>query len=31
MASLSDDEVEVLARATQVIDHLITRLEEREV
>jgi DNA-binding MarR family transcriptional regulator len=30
MASLSDEEVEVLARATQVIDHLITNLEERE-
>jgi DNA-binding MarR family transcriptional regulator len=30
MASLSDDEIEVLARATQVIDLLITRLEEGE-
>jgi DNA-binding MarR family transcriptional regulator len=31
MTSLSDDEIETLARATQVIDHLITRLEDREV
>jgi DNA-binding MarR family transcriptional regulator len=30
MDSLSDDEIEILARATQVIDHLITRLQERE-
>jgi DNA-binding MarR family transcriptional regulator len=28
MASLSDDDIEVLARATQVIDHLIARLED---
>lgn len=31
MASLSDDEIEILARATQVIDHLINQLENREV
>jgi DNA-binding MarR family transcriptional regulator len=31
MASLSDEEVAILARATQVIEHLITSLEEREV
>jgi DNA-binding MarR family transcriptional regulator len=30
MASLSDDEVETLARATRVIDQLITNLEDRE-
>lgn len=30
MATLSDDDVETLARATQVIDHLITRLENPE-
>jgi DNA-binding MarR family transcriptional regulator len=30
MDSLSDDEIEILAKATQVIDHLITRLQERE-
>jgi DNA-binding MarR family transcriptional regulator len=30
MASLSDDELQVLARATEVIDHLIARVEERE-
>jgi DNA-binding MarR family transcriptional regulator len=30
MASLRDDEIEILARATQVIDHLITQLENRE-
>ncbi len=30
MATLSDDELQVLARATEVIDHLIARLEERE-
>ena len=31
MAALSDEDLEVLARATQVIDHLITQLEDREV
>jgi DNA-binding MarR family transcriptional regulator len=31
MASLDDDEVETLAKATRVIDHLITRIEEQEV
>jgi len=31
MASLSDEEVEILAGATRVIDHLIKRLEDREV
>lgn len=30
MASLSDDDIEILARATQVIDHLINHLENRE-
>jgi DNA-binding MarR family transcriptional regulator len=29
MASLQDDEIEVLAQATQLIDRLITRMEER--
>lgn len=30
MAALSDEEIEILARATQVIGHLITELENRE-
>ncbi|MGH2863293.1 MAG: MarR family transcriptional regulator [Solirubrobacteraceae bacterium] len=30
MATLSDDDIEVLARAVEVLDHLVDRLTERE-